>query len=109
MRAGRLRHRVTIQEEDVQENEYGEEVPQWTDKTTVWAAIDETNRGFEERETDQTKVAELDATITIRYQDGIDETMRLKDTDSGDIYGIESVANVDKIDHEITLGCRKRG
>ena len=81
MRAGRLRHRVTIQEKSVSQNSFGEEVITWTDVKTVWASI-EPLRG---REYIELRQAQADVTTRIRMRhwpgnsqaSGITPSMRL--------------------------------
>lgn len=40
MRAGRLRHRIDLQQKQTTQDDYGSEVTIWYDVATVWAAID---------------------------------------------------------------------
>ncbi|MBO8183770.1 MAG: phage head closure protein, partial [Archaeoglobus sp.] len=40
MRAGELRHRITIQQMQDTQNEYGEPTKEWVDAATVWASIE---------------------------------------------------------------------
>ncbi len=39
MRAGRLRHRVTIQKNEASRGKFGEVLNNWVDLTTVWAEV----------------------------------------------------------------------
>lgn len=71
MRAGWMRHRVTIQTESVQRGTTGEELPAWVDFKTVWAAI-EPMRGTEKYSQFAAKdIAEIDTRIRIRYRSDI--------------------------------------
>lgn len=108
IRAGALRHRVELQKNVTSENEFGEEEENWVVIDTVWAGIEEQETGEMDRETDQTRVQETDTEITIRYQEDVNETMRVVDTDSGNEYDIQAVANQEMKDHELKLLCRKR-
>lgn len=76
MSAGRLRHRVIIQNYTTTTNQYGEETKVWADLDTVWAAV-EPLRGTELFESQQ-RFGALDTRIVMRYLSGVDETMRVK-------------------------------
>lgn len=103
MRAGRLRHRVTIQSKTVTQNSYGEEVITWTDVDTVWASIEPLRgREFEEL---RRAGADLTTRIVMRYQAGIVPEMRA--TEGGHTYDILSVVNVEERDRELHLMCRE--
>jgi SPP1 family predicted phage head-tail adaptor len=67
MNAGKLRHRLTIQYPDYENNEIDEQVVSWNDLVTVWGSI-EPLRGttyFAAKQANST----VDGKITIRYQD----------------------------------------
>ena len=74
MRAGRLRHRVTIQQLVPDPSIGGED--SWHDYATVWAAV-EPLRGREYLAAQQ-EGAEVTGRITIRYIAGLKPTMRIK-------------------------------
>lgn len=103
MEAGRLRQRVTIQEKDPTQDEYGEEVPTWSDVATVWAAV-EPLRGREFLEA-QRVGAEVTTRIRIRYRDGIVPEMRVVWGDH--VYDIEAVIPVKERQREIHLMCKE--
>lgn len=69
MEAGKLRHRVTIQDKTVTQDAYGAEVITWTTVATVWAAVEPlAGREFlEGRALD----AEVSTRIRIRYRTGL--------------------------------------
>ena len=87
MNAGRLRHRVTIQEKSVTDNAAGEEIITWSDVATVWAAI-EPVRGAEFWEAQQEQ-AERPAKIVMRYRSDVTVANRL--IWGSHTYDIESV------------------
>ena len=92
MRAGRLRHRVNLQQQTQVQDQYGGFTTTWTTVDTVWGAI-EALRGKEFFEVGQTN-SEVTARVVIRYSDdwaGIDNTWRIQDAHSGVKYDIESV------------------
>lgn len=105
MRAGRLRHRVTIQEkpDPVPQNSFGEEEFEWQDVVTLWAAI-EPIRGGEFLE-GRHEGAEATTRIVTRYYSGIRPEMRA--TEGSHAWDILSVINVDERDRELQLMCRE--
>jgi len=85
VKAGRLRHRVTIQQRDTSSTWETED--SWTTYATVWGAI-EPIRGREFW--DASKVnSEVTARITIRYRSGITSMMRA--VANSKTYGIVAV------------------
>lgn len=85
--AGRLRHRVEIQEQDVTRDSDGGQVIGWKKIDTVWAAIEPLSA--RERLVAEQVQSEVTARITIRYRDDIDASMRIKHGD--DVYNIHGV------------------
>lgn len=88
MRAGKLRHRVTIQRPGkTQDPVTGEIKNGWTDVVTVWASVEPLSvREFIASEAGQSEVS---ARITIRYRAGITAKMRIKHR--GQIFNIQGV------------------
>ena len=82
--AGRLRHRVRIEQltylldshgDQYQDPETGESRPEWVEVDTVWAAIEPLSaREFIAAQSTQSQIT---ARIVIRYRDGLDASMRL--------------------------------
>lgn len=103
MRAGELRHRVTIQKNQPIRNSYGEMEDAWINFATVWASIE----GISGREyfmAHQTQ-AQTDYRIKMRYIDGVKPSMRV-------IYGvrifnIQSVLDPDGRRKELHLMCKE--
>ena len=89
MRSGRLNKRVTIQELSISKDQFNADIESWADVITVWAHI-EPLRGREYWQAKQV-VAEVTGRITIRYQQGIDEKMRV--TYGDNTYNILAVIN----------------
>lgn len=85
--AGRLAHRVTIQNFTISRNSIGEEVKSWTDVATVWAEI----RPLSARELINAKAAMAQVTkrITIRYRAGLLPSMRI--LHNGTVYQITEI------------------
>jgi SPP1 family predicted phage head-tail adaptor len=104
MRAGRLRHRVTIQRRLDVRDTYGDVAGgDWEDVASVWAAV-EPLRGREFAEL-QRAGAEVTTRVVMRYRSGIEPQMRVKY--GAHVYDIESVINVDERDRELQLMCRE--
>lgn len=75
MRAGQLRHVVTIQQKSVSQDAYGEETITWSDVATVRAGIFP-KRGREYIESKQEQ-ADITHRILLRYRSGITPSMRI--------------------------------
>lgn len=93
MRAGKLRHRVSLQRYQYvgQDPDTGEELRQWQDARTCWASIEPLSvREMIAAQAEQSKVS---ARITIRYTDDVDAAMRVVHTKRGTkkFYNIEGV------------------
>ena len=88
MRAGKLRHRITIQRPArKQDPNTGEMREGWEDVAPVWASREPISvREFIAAKAGQ---AEISARIMIRYRAGIDATMRVLYRDT--VYNIEGV------------------
>lgn len=86
MRAGKLRHKVTIQSPGpAQDPDSGDMVPSWTDFASVWASIEPLSaRDFIAAQANQ---SEITARIVIRYREGILPTMRI--LHRGKVYAIQ--------------------
>lgn len=103
MRAGDLRHRITLQRpEYTQDDITGEMIPSWVEVAKIWASVEPVSvNQFVSAATNQSKVS---ARIVIRYRKGIDPTMRILHRDK--IYNIEGVL-ADKVSglEYLTLPC----
>lgn len=98
--AGSLRHRVTIQEQSVTINSYGEQVVDWVEVKKVWANIHPLS-AKEAREAQQIQ-SKVEARITLRYYSGLVASMRI--LHKGVIYNIEGVIpDPDSMREHITL------
>ena len=76
MRAGLLRHRLTIQIPSKSTNDFGEWIESWNDWATVWGSI-EPNLGKRYFEAKQAN-SDVQGLIRIRYRTGLLPTMRVK-------------------------------
>lgn len=105
MQAGRLRHRVTIQQPGVTQNEYNEEVVTWSTFATVWADI--TALSGQERLialADQVQSSMIQ-NVRIRYRSGVTVKMRL--SLGSRILDIETVEDPDGRKRQLLLACRE--
>lgn len=82
--AGRLRHRVTIQEQVtiVINPDTGEKGKVWQDVATVWAAIEPLSA--REFIASQQMDSEISARVVIRYRAGLNAAMRIVHVKSGE-------------------------
>jgi len=90
MNPGELRHRITLQKKITTTNENGFNVESWEDVKTLWAAA--TNLHGREYFAAAAVQAENTVKFTIRYLEGIDESMRI--LFQGRHYNITSIDNI---------------
>jgi SPP1 family predicted phage head-tail adaptor len=111
MRAGQLRHQVTIQSSRESQSPTGATTITWSDFATgVWAAIEPIS-GRELFAAQQVQ-SNLSTRIRIRHLAGVHEKMRVKyvNRDSETTYyDIESVIPVNERGAEMHLMCIRRG
>jgi len=103
MRAGDLRHRVTIQQKTVTQDTYGATVETWAALATVWANI-EALSGREFFDSQQT-VAQADHRITIRYRADVKPTMRA--VEGSRTFDIQAVLDREGRRRTLELLCRE--
>lgn len=86
LRAGNLRHRVTIQQPGTtRDPNTGESIPGWVDVATVWASVEPLSaREFIAASATQSKVS---ARIVMRHRADVTAGMRI--THRGRLYNIE--------------------
>lgn len=73
--AGRLRHRITIQQPENVQDSAGYMQTMWTDVAEVWAAVEPAS--VREFIASQQMQSEIVARITIRYRAGLTAQMRI--------------------------------
>ena len=101
MRAGWLRHRVTIQEKVVTRDAYGEEDFTWANVRTVWASVDPMRgREFLQAQTEQVV---YDTIVRMRY--GIDVTPENRLMWSNQYYDVRSAISILEKQKELELQC----
>lgn len=105
MRAGKLRHRVTITEPIETQDDYGEPVKNWKPIADgqVWAE----KRDLSGRELFQAQQinAEISTEFRIRHRDDIDARMSIEYRDA--YWHIESVQDPDGMRKKLLLLCAK--
>lgn len=120
MQAGRLRHRIKIQEPIESQNDIGETITTWQDfAENVPAAVEPlTGREYYAAQQEQSDVS---TRIRIRWRKGVSELMRvvhthIVDRDTSppetqtDIYDIEAALPDQRTGRrELMLMCKKRG
>lgn len=95
MNAGRLRHRIEVQEAVETQDDGGDPVVSWSTVGTVWGSI-EPVRGREATYAGEQTLAEMDTRITVRYS-GIARQITGKHrlSHQGTPFNVVSVAHVD--------------
>lgn len=105
MQSGRLRHRVTIQEQAVIRNSYGEEIVTWVDVATVWASVLPGSSGERFLASASREQATATHTVRIRYRAGLNPKMRL--IWDGRTLNIESIIDPDGRRRDLVLLCNE--
>lgn len=103
MKAGWLRHRITLQTKSTTQDTYGAEQDVWTDEATVWASV-EPLRGQEYFSSKQMQ-AEETTRIRIRYRSGITPAWRVIFGDR--IFNIKSIINPQERNIFLELMCEE--
>jgi len=100
--AGRLRHRVEIQNYEMTQNDWGEVIYTWSPWATVWASIEP----LQGREFFAAQALQSQTTVRIRmrYRPGVTSVMRV--LWGGQIYDIESVIEPQSRRQELQLMCK---
>lgn len=101
MRAGRLRHRVTIEQVSEDVDSAGGPIKEWTSINTVWANVRPV-RGREFSGAAQV-TAEVTHRVFMRYLANLTSADRL--VFEGRVFDIESVINIDERNVELEILC----
>lgn len=104
MRAGKLRHRVTIQQRTAASpTNYpsGEKDASWTTYLTVWASVEPLSG--RELFAAQQVTSDVNVRIRMRYRDGVTAKMRV--SFNSKIYDIVAVINREERNVELELLC----
>lgn len=103
MRAGDLRHQVTIQQFESIDDGGGGHEEVWTDLTTVWGSVEPLN-GKERYDAQQIQ-ATLSHKIRIRYYPNLKPSMRVKFETR--VFNILSIINFEERNRELQLMCEE--
>lgn len=106
MQAGKLRHRVTIQQlvaGSPQQHGTGEPDVAWTDVATVWAGI--RPLGGRELFLAQQAASRVEAEIEIRYRSGLDTAMRV--VHGSVVYDIAAIIDPEERHARLILRCAR--
>lgn len=101
MRAGKLRHRLSVQKPVETRNAYGEPVPSWETFATVWGSV-EPLRGREMWAAKE-KEARIDVRIRTRYLSDVTAKMRI--IHGSHTYEIVSIIDIEMAHKELQLMC----
>ena len=104
MRAGKLRHSITVEQVSEVRDARGETTKTWSTFLTSRAGIYPL-RGKEFFAAHQDN-AEINTKIVLRYQPGITAEMRV--LANGNYYDIQAVINVEERNRELNLMCMDR-
>lgn len=103
--AGRLNKRVTLERATSTTNEYGEHVETWQPVGTVWAGIEPVSG--REVELAKSFSASVSHKVTIRYQPGLDSTVRVNY--GGRVFSVDAVLDEREAHEKLTLYCTEQG
>lgn len=103
MQAGKLRHRVTIQQATVTLQTGGAPVRTWSTVATVWAQVRTVSGGEQRNEGADQVVASLFYAVTIRHKDGLEPTMRVVWGDR--VLEVTAIQEPDNRQRMLTLLC----
>ena len=104
MQAGKMRHRITIQQATTAADTYGQPIETWSTYAERWASI-EPIRGREYWDAHQVN-AEVTTRIRIRSLSGVTPKMRV--SWNSQIFDIVSVIHVEQRNRETQLMCTER-
>jgi len=111
IRAGAMLHDLIIESKTTSTDANGNRSEAWSTHLTCWGSI-EAGRGREFWSA-KSVVADLSHTITIRYTDSLNESMRVKYVDPKSnrtrYFNIRSIASPDERTHMLILLCTEVG
>lgn len=100
VRAGELRHRVSLLSPQGTAGDAGGIAPGYSEVAEVWAKIESESRSAESDET-RGVVSQKVLTVTVRHRDDVDEGWALGI--EGDVYEIESILEDDVRARELVM------
>ncbi len=102
MRAGELRHRVTIQRLVTGQDDYGQPLDAWQDVATVWAKVEDLT-GREYFQAQQVPTVQVSSRVTIRWRSDVKPEMRV--LASNRLLDIKAALDPDGKRRELQLMC----
>ena len=105
MNPRQLKHRISLLEQSIVEDELGQRDQQWPESSKVWAAI-KTMQGREYFEAAATQ-NENTVRFIVRYMDNVNPNMRIQF--NGKTYDITSVINDDEANKTLTIIAKEGG
>lgn len=99
--AGKLRHRITIQQRTTDQDDYGQQLDRWDDVARAWADVEPLNG--RELLAAAAVQAETTHTVTMRYRSGI--TPQLRINYNGRLFNILNVLDDNERHRTLTLLC----
>lgn len=103
VRAGRLKHRVSIQTQSTTLDNYGEATGSWTTDDTVWAAVEPVNGS--EKDIGEGMASVVSHRVILRYFSGLTSKSRL--LFGSRVLGIESIINHEERNEYMKLLCKE--
>lgn len=102
MRGGKLRERITVQQDTPTQNAYGEPIESWATYATRWAAVEPASGN--ERWTGDERLAEVTHRFRVRYDATTKNiTPKMRISYDSRTFDIHSVINVGTRDREIHI------
>lgn len=108
MRAGRLRHRLSVERYTTTQDDWGDEVQAWESIATVWGSV-EPLRGNERHRAMQVQATE-EVRVLMRWQPDIaDLNASDRIVFGSKVYDISAVLNIDERNREVHVMAREHG
>lgn len=101
MRAGRLRHRVTVQSASTSTDSFGQTQPTWGSVGTYWANV----RPLMGKEAERARQVRADATHVVEMRIPVSITPEMRLSYDSRTLNIVEVVNIDERDREYRLTC----
>lgn len=105
MRAGALRHRITIEQPAGTVDTFGEQDDTWTTVATVWGSLEAAGKGGSEGSQQERMEAVVSYEVHLRYRGSLTPGMRL--TLGSRHFDVVSVADLEGRGRELVLICKE--
>lgn len=107
MRAGELRHRITIQESVQTRDTDGALLDTWSDVATVWAAVEPQSGSEQFAQNEDQVLASRITRFRIRKRDGLNAKMRV--VFAGQVFDLRQIIHVETNQREMWLMGEEKG